>query len=197
MALRPDFCISDTHWFHKNIVQYQNRDMNHDWIMLKRWRATVQDHHTVLHVGDLFFGRRNGLERFTCEIAPKLTGQKYLILGNHDRRDIDYEKLGFTVLDPYSIDYDGFTVTFDHYPRLIHDAMKRIHIHGHIHGNGYANGDKHRRNNVNVSVEVIDYRPQKFSHLVNTAILARKKGDPYYNSKAYRYASRDRARRAA
>lgn len=197
MALRPDFIISDSHWFHDNIVKYQDRPADHDWVMLKRWRTTVKDTHSVLHLGDLFLGRNKGLERFKYEIVPKLTGTRYLILGNHDRRDINYEELGFTVLEPYSIEHEGFEVSFAHYPRFIHDAMKRIHFHGHIHASPYSGGELTRPNNVNVSVEVIDYRPQKFLSLVNKAIRARKGSkDPFYNSKAFRSSQIKRQRRA-
>lgn len=196
MALRPDFVISDTHWFHKNIVQYQDRPYDHDWIMLKRWRSTVKDTHTVLHLGDLFFGKRNGLDRFMYEIAPKLPGRKFIILGNHDRRDMDYEAFGFTVLKPYSIKYQDYTVSFDHYPKILHDNEKRIHLHGHIHANHYSRNQPTRPNNINCSVEVIDYRPQRFTSLVNAAILARKGKEPYYNSRSYRRANSD-SRRAA
>lgn len=194
MALRPDFCISDTHWFHKNIVQYQDRPYDHDWIMLKRWRSTVKDTHTVLHLGDLFFSRKKGLDRFINEIAPQLTGKKYLILGNHDRHDMDYEALGFTVLKPYSIKYNDFTVSFDHYPKLLHDNERRLHLHGHIHSNSYSRGALTRPNNINCSVEAIDYRPQSFTKLVNAAILARKNKEPYYNSRSYRRAKTDSRR---
>lgn len=198
MALRPDFVISDTHFGHKNIVQYQDRPYDHEVMMIKRWRSTVQASHTVLHLGDLFFSKQKGLARFTEEIAPQLTGRKFLVLGNHDRHDFDYESIGFTVLKPYQVKYQDFTVSFDHYPRLLHDNERRLHVHGHVHKNGYGpEGHQARPNNINVSVEVIDYRPQRFTKLVNTAIRSRKSGGKYYNSKAYRQANIDRARRAA
>lgn len=199
MALRPDFVISDTHWGHKNIIDYQSRPFDHEEMMIKRWRTVVKPSHTVLHLGDLFFSRRGGLRHFAEDIAPQLTGRKFLILGNHDRRDIDYAEFGFTVLRPYQIDYRSFAVSFDHYPKILHDNEQRLHVHGHLHANGYGpDADPTRANNINVSVEVIDYRPQSFTKLLNAAIHARKKGrgGKFYNSKAYRYGQRDRHRRA-
>lgn len=161
--------------------------------MVKKWRTVVKPSHTVLHLGDLFFGKKNGLERFTYEIAPKLPGKKYLILGNHDPRNLDYEALGFTVLKPYQIEYRNYFVSFDHYPRIIHDNEKRIHVHGHLHKNGYGpDGSPTRPNNINVSVEVIDYRPQRLTSLLNTAIRSRNGHKDYYNSKAYRRAKTKR-----
>lgn len=200
MTLRPDFVVSDTHWFHKNIIKYCDRPMGHNEMMLKRWRAAVGDQHTILHLGDLFFGKpgSEGYKRFSEEIAPYLTGTKYLLLGNHDKKSIDYESLGFTVLEPYSIQYQDFIVTFDHYPRReIHDGLKRLHLHGHIHNNPYEGGALAWPNNINVSVEVIDYRPQRLGSLVNAALLARKDKEPRLNSRSYRARQVNGQRRAA
>jgi len=33
--------ISDTHFGHRNIVEYQDRPENHDEIMIRRWAASV------------------------------------------------------------------------------------------------------------------------------------------------------------
>lgn len=189
MTLRPDFVISDTHFGHKNIVDYCDRPYDHEAMIVKRWRSVVKPGHTVLHLGDLFFGRKGGSRHFAEDIAPQLTGRKFLLLGNHDPRDLDYELLGFTVLRPYQLTYRGYTVSFDHYPKLLHDNEKRLHVHGHLHNHGY--GPEHeptRPNNINVSVEVINYTPQRFTKLVNAAINGRKKGGKYYNSPSYRQA---------
>lgn len=198
VSLRPDFIISDTHWQHVNIVQYQGRPVDHEAMMIKRWRSTVKPSHTILHLGDLFFSRKGGFKRFTEEIAPQLTGRRFIVLGNHDRRDFDYEAIGFTVLRPYSVQYRGYTVSFDHYPKLLHDNEKRLHVHGHIHANPYSHGELTRPNNINVSVEVIDYRPVRFTSVVNAAILKRKRsGGKFYNSPSYRQAHARRQRWAA
>ena len=165
--------------------------------MIKRWKQTVRPSHTILHLGDLFFTKKRGLEHFALEIAPKLPGKKCIVLGNHDARNVDYEALGFTVLKPYSINYRGYEVSFDHYPRIIPNEMRRVHVHGHIHGNPYSDGEVTRLNNINVSVEVVDYRPQRFTTLLNKAILAKPGHKGYYNSRGYRYSKRDQSRRAA
>lgn len=198
MSLRPDFVISDSHWGHKNIVAYADRPYDHEAMMIKRWRSTVNPNHTVLHLGDLFFARKGGEKRFVEEIAPQLTGKRrYLILGNHDKRDFDYEACGFTVLEPYSINYRSFEVSFSHYPRIVANEEQRIHVHGHVH-RYYSGGMETRPNNVNCCVEALDYRPQRLTKLLNTAILARKShGSKYYNSGSYRQSTTARGRRRA
>src|SRR4051794_21462432 len=87
MLTPPFYVISDTHWFHKNIVKFCNRDMNHDWIMLARWNKAVSPDDTVLHLGDLLLTRSaEKQDQFFDEIAPQLMGRKFLILGNHDNK---------------------------------------------------------------------------------------------------------------
>lgn len=187
MLTPPFYVISDSHFFHKNIIQFCNRPYDHEVMHIKRWRRTVKDSDTILHLGDLFFGGVDGYERFRTEIAPRLTGKKFLVLGNHDKRKWDYERLGFTVVKPFSTLYRGYTVSFDHYPKLLPEGMKRLHIHGHIHNHGYARGEPTRDGNINVSVEMLDYRPHRVTRLLNSAIRRRNQGKkPYRNNRGYR-----------
>lgn len=173
----PFFVISDTHWFHKNIVKYCNRDLGHNEIMEKRWHETVGIDDTVLHLGDIVFTRDKAKQdRFFKDIAPYLPGNKFLILGNHDRDDwIDrYQAAGFTVIPPFGFEYKGYYVDFDHYPTLGLRNHRRIRVHGHIHNNTFH--DEFTSNdlggNINVSVEVIDYTPQPIIELLDAAIEA-------------------------
>jgi len=113
---RPFYVISDTHFFHRNIVGYAGRPADHDSIMLERWRATVARGDVVFHLGDVFHWRGAGLQRFSAEIAPKLTGEKYLLLGSHDKHSIDYAGLGFEVIRPFAFEYLGYEISFSHWP---------------------------------------------------------------------------------
>lgn len=171
--LPPFYVVSDTHWFHRNIVKYCNRDMAHNEIMLKRWNATIGPDDVVLHLGDLFMSKRENYIKFEQQVAPHLNGKKYLILGNHDDKKIDYKKLGFTVIKPFRIKYRGYTIEFSHYPS---DGLLPgyIRVHGHIHNNGYAHYTKpkraYRKANINCSVEVIDYTPQVVTDLLDVEV---------------------------
>jgi calcineurin-like phosphoesterase family protein len=199
-SLKPPFYIvSDTHWYHKNIVRYQNRPYDHEVMMTKRWSRIVRDSDTIVHLGDLFFGGQAGYDRFLNEVTPRLTGTKYLILGNHDKKKWDYEALGFTVIKPFTCWYRNYQVSFDHYPKLIDpNDRKRIHVHGHVHTNDYAFDEPTRFANINVSVEVMDYRPHRITRLLNAEIRKRnQKGKGYYNSKGFRWNQTQRQRRAA
>lgn len=200
--LPEDFwVISDTHFFHDNIVKFcqrdtqlerligprpSRRDYDHNKYMLKRWNEIISVDDPVLHLGDVAFGRGgmgpNGylLPRYEVEISPYLNGKKYLILGNHDRDDVDWDRLGYTVIGEFGMVVNNKCVTFSHYPLDPSDAFglsdNEYHVHGHIHNNGYPvvggeHGWRHgttpsSRNQINVSVEMIDYAPQKLSSLI-------------------------------
>jgi calcineurin-like phosphoesterase family protein len=146
----PTFVTSDSHFFHEKITDYSRRPYDHKVMMVKRWQKAVPEKDTILHIGDLFFGGLDGYDRFLHEITPKLPGNKFLILGNHDKRKFDYEALGFEVIRPFDARYRGYTVSFSHYPKLIEG--KAFHIHGHIHDHGYGpDGEPTREGNLNVS----------------------------------------------
>lgn len=191
MLKPPFYVISDTHWYHNNIVKYCGRDMNHNKIMLDRWNSTVDPGDTVLHLGDLYM-TRDGDKRqnFIDEIAPALNGNKFLILGNHDYERVDfYDKIGFRVIRPFTMNYRNFEVSFDHYPcerGLIQPGDSHIRVHGHIHNNGYNHFREKRREmqrygHINVSVEEIDYTPQPIERVLDSAIARWKPRQRYIN----------------
>lgn len=167
----PFYVISDTHFGHQNIIKYCGRPKYHEELMIANWRRRVKKHDTILHLGDLMMGGDDFFYHFKENIAPKLTGKKYIILGNHDKRKYDYADLGFEVVKPFKIEYRQFEVTFDHYPKLFnYDDSYKLHIHGHIHNHEYSRGEKTRWGNVNVSVEAINYKPRNIARLLNKTI---------------------------
>lgn len=197
MLKLPFYVISDTHWGHKNIVHYAHRPYDHETMMIKRWRETVKKSDTVLHLGDLFFSSQGGYSKF-LDISQELPGKKYLILGNHDKKKYDYEAdFGFKVIKPFWVRYRGFTVTFDHYPKLLPFGQKNIHIHGHLHRNPYSGGEFHRYGNINASIELMDYRPVRATRLLDKEISLRTQRKRFYNSRHLRHQRVKRNRRAA
>lgn len=189
MDPRRLFIISDTHFYHDNIVKFQGRDeqlerligpdraarIDHNEFMVERWNSVVRPHDRVLHLGDLYFWRGNGPQKFARHVAPRLNGAKFLVMGNHDRDDPEvYECLGFQVVEPFALEIDGVKVSFDHYPYSHDQSPEGLHIHGHIHNNGYPitadwqDGTVPRRpNQINVSVEVIDFTPVRLRSLLS------------------------------
>jgi len=151
---RKIFIISDTHFFHGNIIKYCNRPFNNYEEMndelVKRWNSVVGENDVVLHLGDFAFKGKAKL------IRPKLNGIIILIRGNHDQNLANDD--GFLIVEGKLI-FKNYILT--HYPMNKDDIPEGyINIHGHIHHNKSHYG-------VNVSAEQINYTPQLFSSVIN------------------------------
>ena len=76
------YFISDTHWGHKNIINFCGRPykdlptMNQS--LIDNWNSIITKDDVVYHLGDFSFGD-------VKKYASKLNGKKILIIGNHDR----------------------------------------------------------------------------------------------------------------
>ena len=82
------FFSSDTHYFHANVLNLcPNRqkyfstveEMNEG--LIQRHNAMVSSDDVFIHLGDIVMGPR---KETISQIIPKLNGEKYLLLGNHD-----------------------------------------------------------------------------------------------------------------
>lgn len=208
MLKPPFYVVSDTHWFHHNIIKYCSRPIEHNSIMVKRWNAVVGPHDVVLHLGDVCFTRDAAKrERFFREIAPSLNGKVFWIMGNHDSKSDRgrFQTVGWTLVQPFSMSYKGHEVGFSHYPTNkgeIEKGDQTIRVHGHIHNNGYQHVQtrrkEHRRyGNINVSVEVIDYTPQPIERLLDKAIAEMKPRQHYVNVNSKRNGTTQDLRHAA
>ena len=82
------FFTSDTHFNHANIIRFCNRpfkdaeQMNE--VMIANWNRVIGTDDTVFHLGDFCLG---GAVEWT-KILDRLNGKIYLILGNHDLKNI-------------------------------------------------------------------------------------------------------------
>lgn len=77
------FFVSDTHFFHKNIIDFCNRpfssveEMNE--AIINNWNNVVSPNDYVFHLGDFCFGGSPAWDK--C--LDSLNGRKFLVLGNH------------------------------------------------------------------------------------------------------------------
>lgn len=82
------YFTSDTHFNHTNILRYCQRpfrnvdDMNEQ--MIANWNETVSEDDVIFHLGDFCLG---GAAEWT-RILDRLNGKIYLIMGNHDLKNI-------------------------------------------------------------------------------------------------------------
>lgn len=104
--------------------------------MLSEWIWRVRDEDQILHMGDVFLGKQGNPARWAA-ILSRMPGEKFLILGNHDKqKPALYEQAGFTIVEPFVVNGFAFThrpISAD-YP---HENLRNWHtnIHGHTHSN--------------------------------------------------------------
>ncbi len=163
---------SDTHFFHGNIIEYAGRpdtdftSMNER--LAKNYFDTVGKNDIVVWGGDCAFGNAQRAREYF--MGMNFPGYKILIMGNHDfeKSNDAWRNMGIfdevMLVDGFNMNIDGVEkeLIFTHYPidkSLMTKSM--VNIHGHIHEKniGYPW--------VNLSVEVVDYRPQTLEYCLD------------------------------
>jgi calcineurin-like phosphoesterase family protein len=163
------YVISDTHLNHSNIIRYCNRPFKNVQAMnleiARRWNRTVNKNDTVYFLGDFVFRGSIGYW------ITHLNGKKIFIRGNHD------SKLKNAIHNKI-INYKGHQFYLVHEPHEIPKDWQGWAIYGHKHNSNlskfpFIDGERKR---INVSVEVIDYRPVSLDYLIslNLAAIRRK-----------------------
>lgn len=179
--------ISDTHFGHRNIIEFCHRPADFESLLLENIAQEVPDGEdiTLLHLGDLCYRNNAMFRSVTSKYISPLNGRKLLVSGNHDRqRHSFYRQAAFKLARPFSINWGDWEVSFSHYPWSAEDegrAMPENHlrIHGHIHNNGYTRASyvPFLKNHVNVSVEQTKYRPVNLGSLLSAVIDGRYPDD--------------------
>lgn len=133
------FYIADLHLFHENLIhprdeslmtgtkksrtQFQSIDDMHELIR-KNWNAKVSEDDSVFILGDLGMYHATEIARFLYS----LNGHKHLIIGNHDRKNLENRRLrdAFDTINTYGVLTDGDDkVVLFHYPM---DQIGRAHV---------------------------------------------------------------------
>lgn len=145
---------SDTHFWHKHIIEYCQRpwpsveEMNEG--IISRWNSRITKDDVVYFIGDFGFCGTTKAQ----DIFFRLNGYKHLILGNHDyqsAKKLAWETQREYVLIRPHIEYQDdegeivkvpHPIVLCHYPILSWDGMAHSswHLHGHCHGSLKDNG---------------------------------------------------------
>jgi calcineurin-like phosphoesterase family protein len=156
----PPYLISDLHLGHADIIQYCSRPFpDHstmDRALIAGWNQVVSPGDQVLFLGDLC-----GNPTQVPEFLPALSGAITWVQGNHDPSSGEVcERLALTV--------DGVDLLLVHDPADAPPTFDGWVVHGHTHNRRLHRYPflSVRRRTINVSAEVIGYRPVSLSSLV-------------------------------
>lgn len=168
------YFISDTHFFHQNIIKYCDRpfpsveEMNEQ--LIKNWNQVVTEEDEVYFLGD-FAMRGSTIE--VKKILQQLKGRKYLIRGNHDKWL--FKESTKELLDLFEevhhqclvLKLDNKKLFLQHkIPLQLYGKIPKncdFFVYGHTHGVLPAVAKDNRY--LNVSVETLDYTPRTFYEL--------------------------------
>jgi calcineurin-like phosphoesterase family protein len=173
------FFTSDTHFFHKNILQYCNRpfkditEMNEHLVEL--WNSVVPTDGVVFHLGDVSLtANPKQLE----ELLGKLNGKIFLIVGNHesdvltkayirDKFEEIYDIAEIFIKDE-EITYGEQHIVMCHYPMIVWNGSHRgsWQLFGHVHGGMSSKGmEGHPVTSMDVGVDCHNYTPISYQQV--------------------------------
>lgn len=174
MAIHEKWFISDTHFFHANILKFTDKNKLpirpfktlHDMhsTIVENWNKVVGPNDYVYHLGDVTFQYHRPFQ----ELMYALNGDKRLIVGNHDK----LKQEGLTKHFAKIMLWHGFkdhNFTASHMP-LYPGSFRNgeFNVHGHTHQN--VNPDPHY---INMCVEVRKYTPTHIEE-ISTEIKRRQ-----------------------
>ncbi len=154
--------ISDTHFYHKRILEYANRPFNNvdkmNQVIMDNWTYNIADEDYVIFVGDLVMGVGSEKNKVAKILDDYLPGKKIYIRGNHDMTITS-----IPMVNDLTIKYLDKTIYFNHYPNK--DFNTDYYVHGHTHNHKLIHSA--RPNVFNVSTEACRYEPILLSELID------------------------------
>lgn len=152
--------ISDTHFFHTNILKFLNPDKSrlrpfnslqemHN-LIIHNWNCMIENNDKAYHLGDVTFQYHKPFQ----ELMYQLKGDKRLIVGNHDKIKQEGLLKHFSKVELWK-GFKDLNFTCSHMPlREGHFRDGAYNVHGHLHKN-IINSPLY----INVCVENTGYRP--------------------------------------
>ena len=163
--MRDIWLISDTHWGHRNIINYCDRpfsDENEmDEALINNWNSVVKDGDIVYHLGDVYWFDETNPDKPPV-FHNRLKGRKRLIMGNHDNYHDPWLPRTFKKIMQWR-PFPEFDIVLTHQP-LHPEGLEhkwKFNIHGHTH-QSLVDDDRY----INVSVEQINYTPINIMEII-------------------------------
>ncbi len=160
------FYIADTHFFHGNMIKYENRpfkdveEMNET--IVANWNRKVAENDEIYILGDFAFCNGDKVN----ELLDRLNGKKYLITGNHDSfmkyKEFDRSKF-VSIRDIMKVSDNKTKIVLCHYPIAVWESQHHgsLHFYGHIHKLGFDRFPDyaHKENSYNVGADLTGFEP--------------------------------------
>lgn len=156
----------DPHFHHSNIMRLANRpfeslsEMTEAFI--KNWNDRVAHSDTIYCIGDFSLAQGRKAEGPILSTLARLNGCKWLITGNHDKKEVKRCPLWHKVTQYHEIKVDvgekrRQLICMFHYSQRVWNSMQHgaIQLHGHSHGNLSDIGGK----TMDVGVDANNYAP--------------------------------------
>ena len=152
--------IADTHFCHKNILNYSKRPFDNieemNEVIIDNWNKNVKRNDCIYHLGDFSFYNKKSYNN----IFDRLNGNKFLIRGNHDK----YACKGWIWVKNYSeLKINNISVILSHYSHRVWNKSNHgsFHLYGHSHGHLPPNGKS-----FDVGVDCWGYNPINFDEVM-------------------------------
>jgi calcineurin-like phosphoesterase family protein len=165
--------IADPHFGHENMAKNRGfKDASEqDAFIVKQWNERVGKNDTTYILGDV------SMEKSAMyPILSKLNGKKYVILGNHDKRQhvptlLEYVDgvLGMLKKRFRAEEVTAFLTHSPIHPREFRRGRINLNIHGHIHEYKVKKwfGLVEDTRYICVSCEQVDYTPRTLKELLD------------------------------
>ena len=139
------YFTSDTHFNHENIIKYCKRPFKdvkeNDAELIRRWNEKVPEDGIVFHLGDVGFGNPKKIK----SILEQLHGKIYLVIGNHDWKNIVSEQAWRfeDMTQQINMKIGKRNIILNHYPMLAFAGAWRgenaaYQLFGHVHTSPYS-----------------------------------------------------------
>jgi calcineurin-like phosphoesterase family protein len=177
MNIKRTFFISDTHFFHKNVIKYSNRPFDHvdqmNATLIKNINQVVGENDELYILGDFIFGN---VQKAVGVLSQIKCQNIHYIFGNHDETmESEEVKRFFKSMQDYkeiripdkSCEQGYQMICLFHYPIL---EWNRGHrgawmLHGHCHGNLKYPESLKKCRITDIGVDCWDYYPVSYEQL--------------------------------
>lgn len=155
------YVISDTHFYHKRIIELTNRPFKDEVEMSETILSNIlkvdNEKNTLIFLGDWTWNMAAGFE-----IWEKIKSTKVFVKGNHDKEFLRLygHRLNCLITPLYENKFGGKDITFSHYPMLTFNKSHfgAYNIYGHHHGNSLIR-EKFPGKRIDAGVESWNYSP--------------------------------------